>query len=78
MATKTIAVSREAYEKLKRKKKDKESFTDVVERLTSKKPLTEITGILSNEEGKELREKVKERREDSRERIDKVKGRLRE
>ena len=37
MATKTITISLEAYEKLLAKKNAKESFTDVILKLTKKK-----------------------------------------
>ena len=44
MAHKTITISVEAYEALLRLKKPKESFTDVILRLTSKKSLLEFAG----------------------------------
>jgi predicted CopG family antitoxin len=42
--TKTIAVSETAYERLKARKREGESFSDVVERLTGGRSLLEIAG----------------------------------
>jgi len=44
MAHKTITISVEAYEALLKLKKPKESFTDVILRLTSRKSLLEFAG----------------------------------
>lgn len=38
MATKTIRISEEMYERLKARKRTDESFTDVIERLTDDNP----------------------------------------
>ena len=60
MATKTISITEEDYERLKEKKKENESFSDVVYKLTSKKSLLEIAGILSAKEADKMEKKIKE------------------
>jgi len=73
MASKTITISEEAYKRLKSRKEEKESFTDVINKLTRERSLTEIAGILSGDEADRLEEKIKERREKSRDKIDEIK-----
>ena len=68
MATKTISISVEAYEKLKKLKNEKESFSEVINRVAGKRSLLELAGILSDEEGDALMKSVKEGRERSRKR----------
>jgi predicted CopG family antitoxin len=50
MGVKTISVSDEAYARLKSLKKAGESFSDVINRLTSRKRLSEIAGALNDED----------------------------
>ncbi|MFQ5821992.1 MAG: antitoxin VapB family protein [Candidatus Heimdallarchaeota archaeon] len=48
MGSKTISLDEEAYSRLKQEKKDKESFSDVVKRITrpmKQKSLLEFAGI---------------------------------
>ena len=56
MATKTISITEEAYERLKTRKAKNESFTDVINRVTGKRSLLELAGILSDEEADEFTE----------------------
>ncbi|MBS3816659.1 MAG: antitoxin VapB family protein [Candidatus Thermoplasmatota archaeon] len=74
MASKTITISKEAYERLKSRKDEKESFTDVINKLTRERSLTEIAGILSEDEADRLEERIKETRNKTRDRIDDIKG----
>lgn len=67
MATKTISITEDAYERLKVRKEKNESFTDVINRVTGKRDIMELAGILSKEEGKKLRNYIKVRRKASRE-----------
>ena len=74
MSTKTISLEEEAYERLKRLKRKGESFTDLVNRLTGKRSLLELSGTISEEEASDLRMSVenaskerKEARKESRE-----------
>ncbi len=55
------------------RKEEKESFTDVINKLTKERSLTEIAGILSEDEADRLEERIKERREKTRDRIDDIK-----
>ncbi len=65
MGIKNIAISDEAYQRLKALKRSGESFTDVVERLTKSRGVLELAGVLSNSEGKEIKEGVRKIRERS-------------
>jgi len=77
MATKTISITEEAYERLRIQKGKKESFTDVINRITGKRSLLELAGILSEEEANKLENHIKERRMASRKRVDKIREMLR-
>ena len=49
MSTKTIAITEEAYDRLKSTKSEDESFTDAIMEITKKNPLDALTGILSKD-----------------------------
>lgn len=72
MATKTISLDEEAYERLKSHKKEGESFSNVVKRLAGERSWREVTGILSEGDAKTLEDHVEEGRERSRERSEAV------
>ncbi len=55
---------------MKARKEEKESFTDVINKLTRERSLTEIAGILSEDEADRLEEKINEGREKTRDRIE--------
>jgi len=69
MGTKNISISDEAYERLKAIKKSRESFTDVINRLTGRRSVMELAGVLSKEEAREMKKIVKEIRKKSSKRI---------
>ncbi len=53
MAHKTLTISEEAYEMLAELKKEGESFTDLIKRITAplqKKKLSEFIGVLKDDE----------------------------
>jgi predicted CopG family antitoxin len=45
MSTKTVSLSEEAYEQLKQRKKEGESFSDTFKRLTGEQSLMKVAGI---------------------------------
>lgn len=63
MGTKTISLADDAYEKLKRLKREGESFSDVVRRLTGDVSLAEYYGVLEDETADELERVIESRRE---------------
>lgn len=60
MGSKTISITEEAYHRLRARKHRGESFTDVILRLTERRPLSEFAGILDEETGRALAEAVEE------------------
>lgn len=62
MTTKTISITEEAYTILYEKKKDAESFSEVIVRLSGKKPLASFFGALSPQSGDALVKEIKEMR----------------
>ena len=74
MATKNIAISEEAYQRLKSLKRPGESFTDVIERMTRRRGILELAGVLSKRDADALEARVKDGRARSSRRLrDKVK-----
>lgn len=69
MGTKNISISEEAYERLSALKKPSESFTEVINRLTERRSILELAGVLTEQEGKELNETLSKLRGRSSERI---------
>lgn len=65
MATKTISITTKAYEMLSSWKEANDSFSDVIEKLCSKKQMSDYFGILSEKESKELRKEIKLSRKSS-------------
>tara|TARA_Y100000310_G_scaffold307919_1_gene350498 strand:+ start:513 stop:758 length:246 start_codon:yes stop_codon:yes gene_type:complete len=59
MATKTISITEDAYERLAVLKNENESFSEIIGRITKKPKLSEFFGILSEEKGKELEKNVR-------------------
>lgn len=74
MATKTISITEEAYERLRMRKERNESFTDVINKITGKRNIMELAGILSNEEAEQIKNHIQDIRAQNRERM----GRIRE
>ena len=69
MGSKTISVSDEAYARLKALKKPGESFSDIINRLTARRRLSEIAGVLTEEDIRVIEKAVAAIRSESRERI---------
>ena len=66
MATKTISITKEAYDRLRSRKGPHESFTDVILRLTERRPLAEYAGMLSKSSVRAIREAIEEARRERR------------
>lgn len=60
MTTRTINLSEESYTRLRSLKKDNESFSDVVNRITGKFLLLELAGILDKSSAERLRKAKRE------------------
>lgn len=66
MATKTISITKAAYDRLKVLKKERESFTDVINRITKKKDLMDFYGIFAGKKGEEFEKAIMESRKENR------------
>ncbi len=66
MSTKTISITREAYDRLRARKGPEESFTDVILRLTDRRPLAEYAGMLGKTSVKAMRKAIEAARRDRR------------
>ncbi len=62
MVVKTITITEEAYRHLKARKTGEESFSDVILRLTKRRPLGDFVGILGAESADALRAAIDEDR----------------
>ena len=72
MGTKTISITNEAYDWLKSKKGEKDSFSDVIVKHFARRSLLELAGTLTDEEAEELRKHIREGRKRSRARVDRI------
>jgi predicted CopG family antitoxin len=62
MVVKTITITEEAYRHLRARKTGDESFSEVILRLTRRRPLRDFVGILSAESADALRKAIDEDR----------------
>ena len=69
MDSKTISLSDEAYARLKALKRPNESFSDTINRLTGRKRLSEIAGVLDDEDVEVVERAVALVRDKSREQL---------
>ena len=58
MATKTLTITEDAYERLANLKEESESFSEVVKRLTAGHSLLDLVGVLNKEESNELKNTI--------------------
>ncbi|WP_254529986.1 antitoxin VapB family protein [Natrinema gelatinilyticum] len=76
MGTKTISLADDAYERLRAEKRENESFSDVVRRLTEGATLEEYYGALREDTADELEGIVSRRRtertNESRDRVERI------
>jgi predicted CopG family antitoxin len=78
MGTKNIAISDEAYQRLRSLKKPGESFTELIERMTRQKGILELAGVLTPKEGRLMKEAMARMREQSSNRMQRVVKRMEE
>ena len=66
MVTKTLTITKEAYEQLKALKRPEESFSEAIKRITgSKHDIMRFAGILTEEEGEEMLAAIRKMREET-------------
>lgn len=68
MATKTISLAEDAYQALLRTKRPGESFSDTVRRITRRRSLTDLAGVMSREGADAVAAAVEANRRDRKER----------
>jgi predicted CopG family antitoxin len=76
MGTKNIAISDEAYQRLRSLKKPGESFTELIERMTQQKGILDLAGVLTPKEGRSMKETIGRMREQNSDRILRVAERI--
>jgi predicted CopG family antitoxin len=69
LVAKNIAISEEAYQRLKTLKKPGESFTEVIKRMTRTRGVLDLVGVLSISQAKEVSERIGESRAESARRL---------
>ena len=72
MGTKTITATNEAYDRLTAFKESKESFSDVINKITMRYSILDLVGVLSKDEADELKNNIKGLRKRLRKEIDKT------
>lgn len=76
MATRSITIKDSAYEILASRKKEGESFSDVIERMGKRRSLLELVDAVSRDEAEEIAKEVEKVREETgkeiEERTDKI------
>ncbi|ELY62145.1 antitoxin VapB family protein [Natronolimnohabitans innermongolicus] len=71
-----IRLTEDAYQRLKSRKQEGESFSDTVERIAGERSLLDLAGIISDEEAEVMREAIRERNERSRDELDRLTDRM--
>lgn len=71
-----VRLTEDAYQQLKSRKQEGESFSDTVERIAGERSLLDLAGILSEEEAEEMRDAIRERDGRARERLDRLTDRI--
>ena len=66
MATKNISITEEAYSRLANLKRNNESFSEIIVRVTGKANLRDFFGALSKKKADELADSINKKREENR------------
>ena len=72
MTVKTLTITEDAYTRLAAEKENGESFSDVIRRITGKRSLLDLVGVLSDKEADELERAVRETRKEMDQRLAKT------
>jgi len=72
MATKTLTITEDAYERLAMRKEKNDSFSDVIVKHFPKHSLAGLIGILTPKEADEMKAHLRGRRKASREHLDRI------
>ena len=75
MSSKTIRLDEEAYTRLSRRKREGESFSDVVKRLAGERSFLEVAGVWADDTA-DVREAIRDRRARREAELDAVADRL--
>ncbi|ADQ69417.1 hypothetical protein C499_12625 [Halogeometricum borinquense DSM 11551] len=67
-----VRLTEDAYQRLKMRKQEGESFSDTVARIAGERSLLDLAGILSDDEADAMRDAIREREEQSRDRLDRL------
>ncbi len=78
MATKTLTITEDAYERLAAHKEGNESFSEVIDRITHKVNLVSVAGLLTEEEGYRIEQRIKKMRVKSRQKLLHIRQELQE
>lgn len=76
--SKSVRLSDEAYERLVAHRRDDETLSEVVLRLTGERSLSEPAGVLTDEQADAIENAIEERRERRRGQLEAVADRMRE
>jgi predicted CopG family antitoxin len=63
MGTKTVRLEEDVYERVRSQKRDDETFSEAIDRLTGGASLLDLEGTLNDEETEDVREAIEESRE---------------
>ncbi len=72
MATKTITITEEAYEKLKMRKKENESFSEVINRVMPYTDWRDFIGIFSETSALKLEKSIKKSRRETEKKLSRI------
>jgi predicted CopG family antitoxin len=62
MGTKTVRLDEDVYERVRSQKREDETFSEAIDRLTGGSSLLDLEGTLDDEEAEDVREAIEESR----------------